>query len=66
MPVNAVEAFGLLIVKLSEVDPFSTMLAAPNDFAIVGGAVAAPVVIRPIRSLNSVNHKLPSGPAVMP
>src|ERR1700730_18122085 len=28
-PVSAVEALGLLIVKLSDVDPFSTMLAAP-------------------------------------
>src|SRR6266550_3212246 len=63
-PVNVV-ALGLLMVKLSGVDPFSPMLAAPNDFAIVGGTVAAPVVIRPIRLINSVNHRLPSGPAVM-
>src|ERR1035437_898519 len=65
-PVNVV--LGLLIVKLSEVDPFSTMLATPKDFTIVGaGAMTVPVVIRPIRSLApSANHRLPSGPAVMP
>jgi len=67
-PVNVVEALGLLIVKLSEVDPFSGMLAALKDFTIVGGAMTAPVVIRPIRpgKLASANHRLPSGPAVMP
>jgi hypothetical protein len=65
-PVNAVEALGLFIVKLSEVDPFSTMLAAPKDFTIVGGAMTALMVIRPIRlPRTSVNHRLPSGPAVM-
>src|ERR1019366_3428706 len=67
-PVNAVETLGLLTVKLSEVDPFSTMLAAPKDFTIVGGAGAtAPMVMRPTRlPAPSVNHRLPSGPAVMP
>src|SRR5512140_3150095 len=43
-PVNAVEAFGLVSVKLREVDPFRGMLAAPKDFPIVGGAVAAATV----------------------
>src|ERR1051326_1961883 len=38
-PVNATVVFGLLMVKLSEVEPFSGMLAAPNAFAIVGGVV---------------------------
>ena len=37
-PVSAVAALGLLIVKLSDVDPFSGILPAPNAFAIVGGA----------------------------
>ena len=37
-PVNVVERLGLSIVKLSEVDPFSGMLPAPNAFKIVGGA----------------------------
>jgi hypothetical protein len=36
-PVNGV-AFGFVMVKLSEVEPFSGMLAAPKAFAIVGGA----------------------------
>src|SRR5450830_1388923 len=43
-PVNAVDRLGLLIVKLSEVDPFSGMLAAPKDFTIVGGTTAPPTV----------------------
>jgi hypothetical protein len=30
-------AIGLVIVKLSEVEPFRGIVAAPNDFAIVGG-----------------------------
>jgi hypothetical protein len=37
-PVSAVVVFGLVIVKVSEVEPFSGMLAAPNALAIVGGA----------------------------
>ena len=37
-PVSATVAFGFVIVKLSEVVPFSGMLAAPNPFAILGGA----------------------------
>jgi hypothetical protein len=30
-------AIGFVIVKLSDVEPFKGMVAAPNDFAIVGG-----------------------------
>jgi hypothetical protein len=37
-PVNELVALGLVIVKLSEVEPLREMLAAPNDLAIVGGA----------------------------
>jgi hypothetical protein len=37
-PVSAVAVFGLVMVKLSEVDPFSGMLGAPKAFEIVGGA----------------------------
>jgi len=38
-PVSAAEfETGLVIVKLSEVEPFSGMLVTPNDFAIEGGA----------------------------
>lgn len=40
IPVNAVDALGLAMMKVSEVDPFSAMLAAPNAIPIVGGAVA--------------------------
>src|SRR5438105_5712780 len=67
-PLN-VEALGLLMVKLSDVDPPTAMLATPKDFVIVGGATAitTPVGIRPMRlPASSVNHRLPSGPAVIP
>jgi len=37
MPVSEVVVFGLLMVKLSEVLPFTGMEAAPNDLVIVGG-----------------------------
>ena len=37
-PVSATVALGFVMVKLSEVEPFRGMLAAPNTFAIVGGA----------------------------
>ena len=36
-PVSAVPALGLVMVKLSEVDPLSAMLDAPNDLAMAGG-----------------------------
>ena len=37
-PVNAVPAFGLLIVKLSEAVPDTAILGAPNALMIPGGA----------------------------
>jgi len=37
IPVSAVVVFGLVILKVSEVVPFSGMLAAPKAFVIVGG-----------------------------
>jgi hypothetical protein len=40
-PDKDVEALGLVIVKSSEVDPFSGMLPVPKDFEIVGAKVAA-------------------------
>jgi len=43
-PVN-VEPLGLAMVNVRSVDPLSAMLAAPNAFAIVGGASAPAVVI---------------------
>ena len=36
-PVRLAFVFGLPMVKVSEVDPLSGMLAAPNDLLIVGG-----------------------------
>ena len=42
-PVSAVAAFGLVSVNVSVVVPFTTMLAAPNALAIVGGATATTV-----------------------
>ena len=36
-PVSEVEAFGLLMVKVSEVVPFSGIADAPNAFTMVGG-----------------------------
>ncbi|HEV2040484.1 MAG TPA: hypothetical protein VGT81_10625 [Casimicrobiaceae bacterium] len=53
-PVNVVDWLGLLMVKLSEADVLSTMLAAPNDFAIVGGATAPTTV--------TVAEAVPPGP----
>ena len=37
MPLSAVPVFGLLMVKVSDVVPFSGMLAAPKAFVIDGG-----------------------------
>ena len=36
-PLSATLVFGFAMVKLSEVEPFSGMLAAPKDLVIVGG-----------------------------
>src|SRR5882724_622054 len=37
-PVSATPAFGFVMVKVSEVEPFSGIVAAPNALLIVGGA----------------------------
>jgi hypothetical protein len=37
-PLRAMKVFGLVMVKLTEVVPFSGMLAAPNALLMVGGA----------------------------
>src|SRR6266700_2141129 len=37
-PVNATLAFGFVMVKVREVEPFSGIVAAPNALVIVGGA----------------------------
>src|SRR5712671_5751352 len=44
MPVSDVAVFGLLIVKLSEVEAPSAILAAPKDFRTVGGATTITLV----------------------
>ena len=44
-PVNVVEPLGLVMVKLSEVELFSTTLPEPKDFAIVGGTIATTVTL---------------------
>jgi hypothetical protein len=42
-PVRVVAAFGLVMVKLSDVEPNSWMVAEPNACEIVGGAATATV-----------------------
>src|SRR5579864_5542299 len=42
-PVRASDAFGLLMVKLIEVEAFSRMLAAPNAVVMVGGVATVKV-----------------------
>src|SRR6266700_2434964 len=37
-PVSATLAFGFVMVKVNEVDPFNGIVAAPNALVIVGGA----------------------------
>jgi len=44
-PVNATVEFGFVIVKVRLVVPFSGILAAPNDLAIVGGATTVTVAV---------------------
>jgi hypothetical protein len=45
MPVSVVVAFGLLIVKLSEVDPFNGIEPAPNALLNTGGAATVNVAL---------------------
>ncbi len=45
-PVKAADVLGLLMVNLSEVEPFSGMVAAPKPFAIDGGEFPDPLVMR--------------------
>src|SRR5450755_2442110 len=44
-PVNVVVLFGLVIVKLSDVDSPTIIVTAPNDLAMFGGAVLAATVM---------------------
>lgn len=45
MPVSDIVVFGLVIVKLSEVEPPTRMLAAPKTFEIVGGATTVMLAV---------------------
>src|SRR6267154_2485565 len=49
-PVSASAAFGFVTLKVSEVEPFSAMLAAPNAFTIVGAVatVKLPLAVLPV------------------
>jgi hypothetical protein len=44
-PVSEIVVFGLLMVKLSEVLPFTGIEAAPNDLVIVGGVATLRVAV---------------------
>jgi hypothetical protein len=44
-PVSDAAAFGLLMLKLSDVVPFTGILLAPNDLLIVGGVAAVTAVV---------------------
>src|SRR5215472_9445084 len=56
MPVSATLVFGLVMLSVSEVVPFSGMLAAPNALAIVGGeaTVRFAVAVLPVPPLVEV------------
>jgi len=55
-PVSAIDAFGFEMLKVSEVEPFSRMLAAPKAFVIVGGVatVKLAVAVLPVPPLVEV------------
>src|SRR5882724_2503981 len=64
IPLKTTMLFGLLIVKVSEVEPFSGMLAAPKAFVIMGGAVTgAPPT--PVSAIVSVLPLMPWLSSVM-
>ena len=68
-PVRATVVLGLVMVKLSEVEPFNGMLAAPKAFAIVGGAttVIEALEVLPVPPLVDVAWTLLGfTPAVVP
>ncbi len=68
-PLKATVAFGLLMVKLSEVEPFSGMLAAPKALTMVGGAttVMDALAVLPVPPLVDVTWTLLFfTPAVVP
>src|SRR5882724_12367973 len=68
IPLKTTVLFGLLIVKVSEVEPFSGMLAAPNASVIVGGAVtgAPPTPVSAIVSVLPIMPLLSSAMVTAP
>src|SRR5450631_4313111 len=72
IPVTAVAALGLLIVKLSEVVPLAGIFPVPKTFEIVGGATAATVrvavAVKPVPPSTelTVPVVLTFDPAVLP
>ncbi len=44
-PLRAVPVFGLLMVKLNEVEPLSGIVAAPNILLIAGGATTVTLAV---------------------
>lgn len=45
IPVSAIDAFGFEMLKVSEVEVFSRMLAAPKAFVIVGGVATVKLAV---------------------
>src|SRR5262249_3697360 len=64
IPLRATELFGLLMVSVSEVEPFSGMLAAPKALAMVGGAVGG-AIPTPVSVIVSVLPVMPLLSSVM-
>jgi len=62
-PDSAVAVFGLVIVKLNVVVPFSGMVAAPKDLLIAGGATTV-TVFEPVLLLSLYSSTFPLGSTV--
>lgn len=60
MPVSAVPVFGLSIVKLRVVVPFSGTIAAPKDLLMEGGATIV-TVFEPVLLLSLYSSTFPLG-----
>jgi hypothetical protein len=67
-PVSEVAPFGFVIVNVSDVEPLSGMVEAPNDFVIDGGAstVSVAVDVLPVASVDVTVTLLFFAPAVAP
>ena len=68
IPVSEVAPFGFVIVNVSDVEPLSGMVEAPNDFVIDGGAstVSVAVDVLPVASVEVTVTLLFFAPAVVP